>query len=150
MVHLVPITGSDLRIGKHAQMNGRPCKIIKCTTCKPGKHGAAKVNFIGIDIFTSRRYENSCSTADSLLMPQVSMTQYSVAYVEDDEYIQVLDEHGNMMEQLFDMPNDTDMRLKIAKYEDETDVFVTVLRAPVGDDMDSAVIHSQVVDVLIK
>jgi translation initiation factor 5A len=32
-------------------LKGQPCKVIEMTTSKTGKHGHAKANITGIDIF---------------------------------------------------------------------------------------------------
>ena len=33
-------------------IKGHPCKVVDVSHAKPGKHGAAKANIVGIDIFT--------------------------------------------------------------------------------------------------
>ena len=38
-----------------AFLKEKPCKIIDITTSKTGKHGHAKANITGIDIFTGKK-----------------------------------------------------------------------------------------------
>ena len=38
-----------------AFLKEKPCKIIEITTSKTGKHGHAKANITGIDIFTGKK-----------------------------------------------------------------------------------------------
>ena len=53
-----PMQCSALRKNGYVVMKGRPCKIVDMSTSKTGKHGHAKVNLTGIDIFTNKKYIN--------------------------------------------------------------------------------------------
>lgn len=44
-----PMQASSLRKGGVVMLKGNPCKIVNVMT---GKQGHAKVNFVGVDIFT--------------------------------------------------------------------------------------------------
>ena len=44
----------SLKKGAHVLIKGFPCKIIDISTSKTGKHGHAKANYVGIDIFTGK------------------------------------------------------------------------------------------------
>uniref|UniRef100_A0A673VL92 Eukaryotic translation initiation factor 5A n=1 Tax=Salmo trutta TaxID=8032 RepID=A0A673VL92_SALTR len=45
---------------------GHPCKIVEMSTSKTGKHGHAKVNMMGIDIFTNKKYEDLCPSTHNM------------------------------------------------------------------------------------
>lgn len=41
--------------GHNIILKGKPCKVVEMTTSKTGKHGHAKINFTGLDIFTGKK-----------------------------------------------------------------------------------------------
>lgn len=51
------VLAGALKKGSHVVIKGFPCKIIDYSTSKTGKHGHAKANIVGIDIFSGRKYE---------------------------------------------------------------------------------------------
>ena len=48
----IPIKAGSCKKGVHVMIKGFPCKVIEVSTSKTGKHGHAKVNITGIDIFS--------------------------------------------------------------------------------------------------
>ena len=50
-----PAQASSIRKGGYILIRDRPCKVIEMSTSKTGKHGHAKINFTGIDIFTEKK-----------------------------------------------------------------------------------------------
>jgi len=36
-------------------IKGHPCKVVDVSHAKPGKHGAAKANIVGIDLFSNKK-----------------------------------------------------------------------------------------------
>ncbi len=49
-------TMGDLKEGKYVIIDDHPCKIVSMDKSKPGKHGAAKVNVVGISLFDSSKH----------------------------------------------------------------------------------------------
>ncbi|KIY94665.1 Eukaryotic translation initiation factor 5A-1 [Monoraphidium neglectum] len=45
---------------------GRPCKVVDVSTSKTGKHGHAKCNFVCIDIFTGKKYEEMTPSSHNM------------------------------------------------------------------------------------
>lgn len=63
---------------RHVCIKGRPCKIVDYSTSKTGKHGHAKANIVGIDIFTGKKLEEMCPTSHNLDVPNVLRNEFQV------------------------------------------------------------------------
>ena len=50
-----PIRAGEVKKGMIVLLKGFPCKVIEVTTSKTGKHGHAKANITGLDIFTGAK-----------------------------------------------------------------------------------------------
>lgn len=94
-----PVQASSLRKGGIAMLKGFPCKIVDMSTSKTGKHGHAKVNFTGIDIFTGRKYEDMQSSTHNMDVPNVTRTDYTLLDI-DDGALTLLDQDGSTKEDL--------------------------------------------------
>ena len=70
---------SALRKNGFVLMKDRPCKIMEMSTSKTGKHGHAKVNMVGIDIFTGKKYEEISPSTHNMNVPNVLRKDYSVS-----------------------------------------------------------------------
>ncbi|KAH0576369.1 Eukaryotic translation initiation factor 5A [Spironucleus salmonicida] len=70
-----------------------PCKISEYSSSKTGKHGHAKASITAIDIFTGKKYEDSCPTSHNVNCPHVFTFNYQMTSY-DDEYIQYIDDAG--------------------------------------------------------
>uniref|UniRef100_UPI003980A7FC translation initiation factor IF-5A n=1 Tax=Salmonella sp. s51228 TaxID=3159652 RepID=UPI003980A7FC len=86
---------STLRKNGHVVMKGRPCKIVEMSTSKTGKHGHAKVHLVGIDIFTSKKYDDICPSTHSMEVPKVSRVDYQLTDIHEG-YLSLMDEAGTV------------------------------------------------------
>ena len=72
-----PDTAGNIKKGGYVCLKGaNPCKIADISHSKPGKHGAAKINFIGIDIFTSKKYEETYGAGSTMDVPNVTKGEF--------------------------------------------------------------------------
>jgi translation initiation factor 5A len=86
---------SSLRKNGFVLIKDRPCKIVEMSTSKTGKHGHAKVNLVGIDIFTQKKYEDICPSTHNMMVPVVVRKEYALLDVTDDGFCSLLDEDKN-------------------------------------------------------
>eukprot|EP00747_Dinoflagellata_sp_TGD_P206514 gnl/TRDRNA2_/TRDRNA2_80211_c0_seq1.p1 gnl/TRDRNA2_/TRDRNA2_80211_c0~~gnl/TRDRNA2_/TRDRNA2_80211_c0_seq1.p1 ORF type:complete len:179 (+),score=26.30 gnl/TRDRNA2_/TRDRNA2_80211_c0_seq1:58-594(+) len=71
-----PMEAGQIRKGAFVLLKGFPCKVSETSTSKTGKHGHAKVNFVGYDIFTQRKVEDMCPSSHNMDIPNVKRNSY--------------------------------------------------------------------------
>lgn len=111
----------------------RPCKVVDVSTSKTGKHGHAKCHFVGIDIFTGKKYEDLTPSSHNCDVPNVSRQEYQFLGVDDDGFVTLMDDSGNTREDLM-LPKGTEESDKLAEQINELhgegkELCVTVLKA---------------------
>ncbi len=94
------VSAGSLKKGDLVMIKGRPCKVASMTTAKPGKHGSAKAIITAIDIFTSNKLETTFSTGDNVDAPVVKRVEYTLINIEEDGYVHLMDESGELKEDL--------------------------------------------------
>ena len=97
---VIPLKAGKLRKGGYAMLKGFPCKITEIATSKTGKHGHAKSNITGIDIFTGKKYVDLSPTYHTMYVPVIKNTEYELCDIDDENYCSLIDENGNMKEDL--------------------------------------------------
>merc|ERR1712226_1130912 len=131
-----PMQCGNLKKGSHVILKGKPCKVVDIATSKTGKHGHAKANITGLDIFTNKKYIDISPTSHNMVAPFVTVSSYSLTDISEDGYCSVMDDAGEMREDL-KLPSG-DVGESITKeFEDGKDVIVMVTKA-----MESEIITS--------
>lgn len=129
-----PMEAGSLRKGGHAMLKGKPCKLVDIAVSKTGKHGHAKANITGIDIFTGKKYEDCCPTSHNMDVPNVKREEYQLLDLDADAgSLSVLLENGDTKDDL-NLPKDTEddrtLTEKLAAaFDDGKSLLVTVLVA---------------------
>jgi len=59
-----------------------------------------QVHLVGIDIFTSKKYEDICPSTHNMDVPNVKRTEYTLTDIGDDDYVCLMDDGGNQREDL--------------------------------------------------
>jgi len=128
-----PSAVGSLRKNGFAMIKEKPCKIVDISTCKTGKHGSAKANYTGIDIFTGRKYEDSHPTSHNIDVPRVVRLEYRLLNV-DGGRVSLLTDSGDTKDDL-DLPKDTEgnedevAAIIRSLFDDGKDVLISVLGA---------------------
>merc|ERR1711903_317807 len=105
----------ELRKGSHVMLKGKPCKVAEITTSKTGKHGHAKAHIVGLDIFTSKKYEDLCPTSHNMEIPFVKRTEMQVLTADNSSgEVSLLLENGETKDDLF-LPD----RVKVGEPTDD-------------------------------
>jgi len=125
-----PVQCSALRKNGYAILKGKPCKIVDMSTSKTGKHGHAKVNLVGVDIFEGKKYEDMSPSTHNMEVPFVSRKEYQLIDLnEDDGYLTLMADDGEMKEDLH-CNNNAELHAEIkAKIDAGEEAMITVLSA---------------------
>jgi translation initiation factor 5A len=125
-----PMQASALKKGSYCVIKGFPCKIVEMSTSKTGKHGHAKVNLVGIDIFTGKKYEDVCPSSQNVEVPFVDRTDYQLIDITDEDppFVSLLKPDGSTKDDLRLPEGELGAKLK-EDFESGKDIIVTVQRA---------------------
>jgi translation initiation factor 5A len=125
-----PMQASAFRKGTNIILKEKPCKVVEMSTSKTGKHGHAKVNFTGIDIFTGKKYKEIQGSTHPMLTFVSEKSEWGVMDLKEDGGMSLIDEKGNTRDDL-SLPADEEVAkgIKDAVEAAEKEVFVSVLSA---------------------
>jgi len=118
-------------------LKGFPCKVIEVTTSKTGKHGHAKANITGIDIFTGQKKQDISPTSHNMIAPFVTVSSLVLLDITEDGYCNLLTDAGETREDLKVPPGETGEALTKAfeESDDTKEVWAVITKA-----MDSEII----------
>ncbi len=122
-----PLQCSALRKGGFVCLKGKPCKVVDMSTSKTGKHGSAKVNLVGIDIFTGKKYEEFAPSTSNMEVPLVTRNEYPLLNI-DDGYLSMMLPSGDTKDDIKVPEGELGEQLKAA-FEEGRDLVITVLGA---------------------
>ena len=69
-------------------------QVSAVSTSKTGKHGHAKCNFVAIDIFTGKKYEDIIPSTHTAHVPTVVRKEYILLDITSDDYVSLMPEDG--------------------------------------------------------
>ncbi|XP_078693767.1 eukaryotic translation initiation factor 5A-1-like [Branchiostoma floridae x Branchiostoma belcheri] len=124
---------SALKKGGYVVLEGRPCKIVEMTTSKAGKHGNAKVDLVGTDIFTGKTYKGVFGSNDDMDVPKVNRTEYTLIDSAESGFLSLMDDNGDMHDDI-KLP-DGDLGKEIStRFEDGEELLVNPTLDCLADD----------------
>ncbi|KAL5112664.1 Eukaryotic translation initiation factor 5A [Taenia crassiceps] len=124
-----PIQCGAIKKNAYVIIKDRPCKIVEVSASKTGKHGSAKINYVGIDIFSGKRLEECRPSGHTVISPNVTRTECQLVSIDPDGFLELLmadnttrsDIHGSDM-------LDT-LKEKFENLGDNEDLLVTYISA---------------------
>jgi translation initiation factor 5A len=123
----IPIKAGSCKKGDHVMLKGNPCKIIEISTSKTGKHGHAKANITGVDIFSGKKYQESSPTSHNLMQPVITKQDYQLIELDDDNFLTLMDENGSIREDMSLDLEDGEINDKIKEdLKNQKEIVVTV------------------------
>src|SRR3989338_8639072 len=82
---------NDVKKGGYCIIKDHPCKVQETNWSKPGKHGAGKIQIIGIDIFSGKKVEMSSPSTHNVEIPVVTRRDVQLLDITEEGYLSVLD-----------------------------------------------------------
>lgn len=124
-----PMQASSLRKGGVVMLKGNPCKIVDMSTSKTGKHGHAKVNFVGVDIFTGKKYEDMCPSTHNMDVPVVKKVEWQVLDIQPDGFLSLLGPDNETQKEDLKMPTDEKLAQDIRNKFEAGESFVVIVQS---------------------
>merc|ERR1712176_1051000 len=90
----IPMEAGQIKKGGYMMIKGKPCKVLNISVSKTGKHGHAKCNFLAVDIFTGKKYEDMVPSTHGTTVPVVNRADWELIDIDGDE-VTLMDEGGN-------------------------------------------------------
>lgn len=112
-----------------------PCSLSRARALlfhgvQTGKHGHAKVNLAGNDIFTGKKYEDMAPSTHNMQVPVINRTEYQLCDIDEDGFLFLMNDDGEPREDLKEDDVDADILKDIKKrLEDGQEMLVTILSA---------------------
>lgn len=122
-----PLQCSALRKGGFVCLKGHPCKVVDMSTSKTGKHGSAKVNLVGVDIFTGKKYEEFAPSTSNMDVPFVTRNEYPLLNVEDG-YLSLMLSSGDTKDDIKLPEGELGEQIKAA-FEEGRDLLIAIVGA---------------------
>src|ERR1700733_1006539 len=122
-----PMQCSGLRKNGHVLLKDRPCKIVDMSTSKTGKHGHAKVNLVGIDIFTGKKYEDMCPSTHNVEVPNIARNELPLIDINDD-FMSFLLNNGNTKDDVKIPEGELGEQIR-QMFKDGKEIVVTIIAA---------------------
>ncbi|KNA09394.1 hypothetical protein SOVF_153970 [Spinacia oleracea] len=124
-----PQQAGTIRKNGYIVIKNRPCKVVEVSTSKTGKHGHAKCNFVGIDIFNGKKLEDIVPSSHNCDVPHVNRTDYQLIDIAEDGFVSLLTESGGTKDDL-KLPTDETLLKQLKEgFADGKDLIVSVQNA---------------------
>ena len=124
------IQPNALHIESYVALNYHPCKVVERHFLNMGKVRHAKVNIIGVDIFTGKKYEDTFRSTHSIQAPFVTRKEYQLIDIANDGFLTLLNKDAATKEDVKLEDSDGEIKKKLNELlADEKDIIVGVMQA---------------------
>ena len=112
-------------------MKEKPCKVSEISVSKTGKHGHAKANIVGYDIFTNKKYEDIFPSSHNVDVPFIKKTEVELIALGADGTVTYTDEKGDNRDDLILQSEEEDSWVAdLKKSEAEgKNILITIMEA---------------------
>ncbi|CAN8067783.1 unnamed protein product [Agarophyton chilense] len=126
----IPVQAGALKKGAHVVIKGFACKIVEYSTSKTGKHGHAKANIVGVDIFSGRKYEDISPSSHNMMSPIVTRKDYQLLDIDEEGFVTLMDDKNETRSDLRLDSTVDEIHKKVQEdFDAGKDLFLTVLSA---------------------
>ena len=102
-----PTDVGSVKAGQYVVIQNRPCKVVHVDHFKVGKHGSAKANITGIDIFNEKKMLVNLPTSANIFVPNIKRSIYTVIDADEDGFVTLMDKQGTTRQDL-KLPDETE------------------------------------------
>lgn len=81
MADIKIIEARTLKKGNYIVIEGVPCKIVDLSSSKPGKHGAARIRIVAVDIFDGKKMQTLTTGDNKAEVPLITRRPHQVLSV---------------------------------------------------------------------
>lgn len=111
-------------------LNRQPQKQVNIPLWGPLRGGGCKINFVGLDIFTQKKYPMMYNSGDTVDVPVVTKNEYQIMVInhENPPYLSLMSNSGILREDIR-LP-ETQLGQEIKKcFQDRKIIMITVLES---------------------
>jgi len=125
-------TANLIKPGYFLLMKKHPCKVLEVHRSSTGKHGGAKLRFVGLDLITKKKVEDMFMSSDHVEVPVVKKNDYPILGMDEDGYVSLLMKNGETRKDI--SVTDDDVREKIASKLQDGMSLMAIIVSTMGRD----------------
>jgi len=126
------VAANDIKPGHYILLKGKPCKVLEASWSKPGKHGSAKIHFLGMNLLTGKKVEQIAGSTDMMDVPVIKRSDLQIIALDGNE-LRVLSKDGSEVINL-KMPDDAERdRKRIEQALEEGVAMLAVVQYLMGN-----------------
>mmetsp|Transcript_23377 Transcript_23377/g.31924 ORF Transcript_23377/g.31924 Transcript_23377/m.31924 type:complete len:169 (-) Transcript_23377:311-817(-) len=126
---VIPTKASAIRKGNILRIRGKPTKVLEMNTSAPGKHGAAKIHFVAIDLSNGKKIEDIHPAHHMVDVLEFKKKDYVISSIVDNEEGEVMILNPTSQGDLKEMkvPRGSNGKGIVEAYDKKSGVVVTVM-----------------------